>query len=210
MLSPERVDEVARLITNFERTGLLDRDLEFLPDNEDLSDRKAQGKGLTRPELSVLLSYSKITLYQSLLGTDVPDDPYLSRELLRYFPEPLQQRFAAQMEDHRLRREIIVTAVTNSMVNRMGATFCLRMHEDTGANAAQIAKAYTAAREIFAAREWWEVIEGYDNKVGSEQQVEALLLVWNLLRHATRWLLVNFRGSLNIAELVEMPLDWNK
>ncbi|MDJ0653490.1 MAG: NAD-glutamate dehydrogenase [Xanthomonadales bacterium] len=206
-LTIPRLGSKAHFIDVLESQSILDRDLEFLPDDEELSERKAQGRGLSRPELSVLLSYSKITLYQSLLGTDVPEDPYLSRELVRYFPQPLQQQFAAQMEDHRLRREIIVTAVTNSMVNRMGATFCLRMHEDTGANPAQIAKAYTAAREIFAARDWWAVIEGCDNKVTSEHQVEALLLVWNLLRHATRWLLVNFGRNLNIAELVERYAD---
>jgi glutamate dehydrogenase len=98
-------------------------------------------------------------LFQQLLDSDVPEDPYLSKELVRYFPVALQQRYASHMERHRLRREIIATANTNSMVNRMGATFVLRMQEDTGEPPGQIAKAYNIAREILRARDLWAEIE---------------------------------------------------
>src|SRR3546814_8537600 len=83
------------------------------------------------PELSVRLSYDKMRLFQQLLDSDVPEDPYLSKELMRYFPEPLHQKYAEHMQRHRLKREIIATAVTNSPINRMGATFMMRMQEDT-------------------------------------------------------------------------------
>ena len=92
----------------------------------------------------MLLSYAKIVIFKQLLDSDVPEDPYLSKELVRYFPKPLQEDYIAEAwNNHRLRREIIATAVTNSMVNRMGSTFLLRMQEDTGETPAQIAKAYT-------------------------------------------------------------------
>jgi glutamate dehydrogenase len=103
----------------------------------------------------VLLSYDKIVVFNQLLDSDVPEDPHLSKELVRYFPAALQERYAADMEQHRLRREIIATAVTNSMVNRMGATFLQRMQEDTGETPAQIAKAYTISREVLEARAFW-------------------------------------------------------
>ena len=109
---------------------------------------------MTRPELSVLLSYSKIMIYSQLLDSDIPEDPWLSHELQRYFPQPLQERYSAYMAGHRLKREIIATQVTNSMVNRMGASFALRMHEDTGASAAKVARAFTIAREVFRARDF--------------------------------------------------------
>ncbi len=198
-----RLGSKAHMISVLEARGLLDRQLEALPTDEEIHQRKGQGTGLMRPELAVLLSYSKITLYQDLLASDVPEDSYLSRELLGYFPVPLRERFAALAAEHRLRREIIATVVTNSMVNRMGATFCLRMGEETGADAADIAKAYTAAREIFAARRIWAAIEATDNQVSSAHQIEAHLTVWNLLRHATRWLLNHHRGQLDIALMVE-------
>ena len=174
----------------------------LLPSDAELSERKARHQGLTRPELSVLLSYSKIKLYQQLLDSDVPEDAHLSKELARYFPVPLQEKYAEHMQRHRLRREIIATAVTNSMVNRMGATFTLRMQEDTGQPPAAIAKAYTSVREIIDARSLWTEIEALDGTIAENVQIDALLKIWDLLRNLTRWVL-NHRGvTLDIAGIV--------
>src|SRR5690606_16776198 len=130
-------------------------------------------------------------------------DPFLSAELMRYFPQPLQERFSANMQRHRLKREIIATAVTNSMVNRMGATFSLRMQEDTGASAAQVAKAYTIGRVIMNARELWDGIDALDHVVPECSQLDALALIWNQIRSMTRWLLNRPGGSLDIAAMTE-------
>jgi len=167
----------------------LNRGLEFLPSDDELLERRKRGIGLARPELAILLAYSKIWLNNHLLASDVPEDPYLSNELERYFPAPLQERFPRAIGRHRLRREIIATATTNSLVNRMGPTFVPRAQEDTGAEPAQIARAYTAAREIFAMREVWEQIEALDNRVPAKLQYEAVFQTSRLLRHATYWLL---------------------
>ncbi|MFP4209359.1 MAG: NAD-glutamate dehydrogenase [Wenzhouxiangella sp.] len=188
-LTTHRLGAEAHLIAMLDRKGVLDRDLEHLPDEEQLRERVARGIGLTRPELALLLSYSKITLYQDLLDSKVPEDPYLSRELEDYFPAPLKQRFADLMPGHRLWREIIATRVTNSIVNRMGAHFATRIREDTGADSATMAKAYTVAREVFRARDYWARIEALDNRVPAAQQTEAMLEMWNLLRQATRRLI---------------------
>jgi len=198
-----RLGSKQHFISVLEEEGLLDRDLEFLPADEELTDRRNQGEGMTRPELSVLLSYSKIRLYQQLLASDIPEDSYLSGELIRYFPQPLQDRFADHMSGHRLKREIIATQVTNSLVDRMGASFTLRMYEDTGAEPAQVAKAFTIAHAIFEAEEFWVRIEALDNKADTDLQISALLKMWNLLRQATRWLL-NLPGSdLDIQKMVD-------
>jgi glutamate dehydrogenase len=201
--SIQRLGEFAHFIRVLERRGTLDRDLEFLPDAEKIRERRALGQGLSRPELSVLLSYSKISIYSDLLDSDVPEDPFLSRELVRYFPKPLQEKYADFIEKHRLRREIIATAVTNSMVNRMGAAFALRLREDTGATPAEVAKAYTIAREVFNARELWRLIETLDIRVDAAIQTEMILQVWRLLRHATRWMLTRHKHDLAISESVE-------
>ncbi len=137
-------------------------------------------------------------LYRQLLDSGVPEDPWLSGELKRYFPLPLQEKYADIMGGHRLKREIIATQVTNSMVNRMGASFALRMHEDTGETAAEVARAFTIAREIFRARDFWGRIEALDNKVDSNLQINATLVMWNLLRQATRWLLNQPGHNLDI------------
>ena len=202
-MSAARLGSFGHFIRVLEGQGLLDRAIEFLPSEAELGDRKARGQGLTRPELSVLLSYDKIVVFNQMLDSDVPEDPYLSKELVRYFPNALQERFAQDMENHRLRREIIATAVTNSTVNRMGATFLLRMQEDTGQSAAQIAKAFTISREVLDARELWAGIDALDLKVSETAQLEALTSIWQLQRNLTRWLLNRPGEVLNIAEKVE-------
>jgi glutamate dehydrogenase len=201
--SVRRLGSMAHFISTLEAEGMLDRQVESLPTAAELAERKQRGQGLTRPELSVLLSYDKIRLFQQLLDSDVPEDPYLSRELVRYFPVPLHEKYAEHMQRHRLKREIIATAVTNSTINRMGATFMMRMQEDTGHGPASIAKAYTAAREILDARDLWAEIEALDGKVAEDTQIDAILHIWSLLRHLTRWLLNRPGGSLDIAANVD-------
>jgi glutamate dehydrogenase len=188
-MSLSRLGSKQHFIRTLEAQGLLDRQIEYLPSDAEIAERKARRIGLTRPELSVLLSYSKIVLFQQLLDSDVPEDPYLSKELVRYFPRPLQQKYAKAMEQHRLKREIIATAVTNSLVNRMGATFILRMTEDTGRSPGEVAKAFTITRETLDARELWAQIDALDGKVPESVQVDALQVIWSLQRSMTRWLL---------------------
>ncbi|HET7844154.1 MAG TPA: NAD-glutamate dehydrogenase domain-containing protein, partial [Xanthomonadales bacterium] len=188
-MSLQRLGAKQHFIRTLEQQGLLDRQLEFLPSDAEFAERKARGIGLTRPELAILLSYSKIVLKQLLLDSDVPEDPYLAKELVRYFPQPLQAKYAKAMEEHRLKREIIATVVTNSMVNRMGATFTLRMQEDSGRAPSEVAKAFTITRETLDIRELWSQIDALDGKVAESVQVDALQVIWNLQRQFTRWLL---------------------
>ncbi len=198
-----RMGSFVHLIRTMEAEGLLDRQIEFLPSDVELTERRTHKLGLTRPEFSILLSYDKIRICQQLLKSDVPEDPYLSKELQRYFPEPLREPFAKQMLQHSLRREIIATAVTNTIVNRMGASFVQRMHEDTGQGPAAVAKAFTIAREILHARRLWSQIEAHDGKVSDAVQIEAVTAVWELLRAWTRWLLNRQDIQLDIAANVE-------
>ena len=202
-LTGARLGAKQHFISVLESEGILDRDLEKLPHDEELTRRRGLGLGMTRPELSVLLSYSKIMLYRQLLDSDVPEDPWLSQELKRYFPKPLQEKYSDYMDGHRLKREIIATQVTNSLVNRMGVSFALRMHEDTGASAAEVARAYTIAREIFKARDFWNRIEALDNRVACKSQISALLAMWNLLRQATRWVLNQPGNKLDIRASID-------
>jgi len=201
-MSVNRIGSKAHFIRTLESRGQLDRQIESLPSDAELAERRTHHQGLTRPELAVLLSYSKIVLYQQLLDSDVPEDPFLSHELVRYFPEPLHEKYAGHMQRHRLKREIIATAVTNSIVNRMGATFILRTQEDTGQTAAAVVKAYNAARQILHARELWSGIDALDGKVSQSAQIDALMKLWSLLRHVSRWLL-NRPGTVGITDLVQ-------
>jgi len=200
--SKTRIAEYQNLMRSLERSGELNRALEFLPADDEIAERRKLGAGLTRPELAVLLAYSKIWLNNHLLASDVPEDPYLSNELARYFPAPVQERFGPAIKRHRLRREIIATATTNSLVNRMGATFVPRAQEETGANPAQIARAYTAAREIFDMRKLWAQIEALDTRVAATVQYAMQFQTSRLLRHVTYWLLARRKSELQVDQAV--------
>ena len=200
--APSMLDVHHRFMRRLEQVARLDRELEALPDAEAVEERRAAGRGLTRPELAVLLAYSKITVFAALLYSDLPEDPWLSTDLARYFPPPLPERFPAAMEEHRLRREIIATHVTNSMVDRAGSTFAYRMEEETGALPPDIARAYAVAREVFGMPALWTEIEDLDNRVDASVQTEMLLDARKLIERSTRWLLRNRRRPLDIAATV--------
>jgi glutamate dehydrogenase len=198
----ERGAEHGYAIRMLERSGELDRALEFLPGEEALAERLKQGRGLTRPELCILLSYSKIWLYNQLIHSDVPEDRYLSNELERYFPEALQRRYGDLLARHPLMREIIATATTNSLVNRMGPVFALRAHEDTGAEVSAIARAYAIARESTVMRDLWHEIEALDNRVPAAVQYEMNYETTRVLRQATYWVLAHRGRDLDIEKSV--------
>ena len=183
------LDRVARFMRTLERASLLDRRLEGLPDEDDVAERASKKLGFTRPELAVLLAYSKLALYGELVASTLPDDPYMQEDLKLYFPRPLRERFAAETARHRLRREIIATAVTNSIVNRVGITFLHETKEKTALPAADIARAYVISREVFGLRPLWQGIESLDNRAPAEIQAMMLAECGRLLESGTVWFL---------------------
>ena len=198
----ERIFELGHLLRSLERAGTLDRALEALPTDEEIVERHRKGQRLTRPELAMLLSYSKIWLSGRLIDTDIAEDPYLGAELTRYFPRPVQRRFPREIQKHQLRREIIVTAITNSLVNRMGPGFAVRTQEDTGADVGSIARAYSIAREITGMRELWADIEALDDKAPAALQYAMSHETMRLLRRLTYWVLRNHGTNLDIERAV--------
>ena len=153
-----------RYVRSLEQAGVLNRELEFLPSIEVFEERAASGGGLTAPEFAILLSHTKVALSQALLASELPDDPYLAGELALYFPSRLREQFPEQLERHSLRREIIATRIANDLVNRAGTTFLYRLGDETGAAPDEIARAYTAAREVAGLRELWAAIEALDGR----------------------------------------------
>ena len=191
-----------RYVRSLEQDGTLNRELEVLPTDEGFDERQSAGGGLTAPEFATLLSHTKIALGQELLASDLPEDPYLSSELERYFPARLGEEFGTQLQRHPLRREIIASRVVNDLVNRAGTTFAFRLSDETGAGADDIARAYAAAREVFGLRGLWAEIEALDGRVPAETQTAMLLRARILLERATRWLLRNRRRPIDIAAAV--------
>ncbi len=191
-----------RLMRDLESRGDLDRAVEFLPDDAELQAREARDEPLTRPELAVLLAYAKLDLYSRLLTSTVPDDPYLARELMRYFPGRLQSKFAGAIKGHRLRREIISTMLANSMINRCGATMIVRLTDETGADVPDIAAAFAAARNAFGLTEVNGEIDALDNVISGELQLELYASLQDLLLRATVWFLRNVDMEQGLAEVI--------
>jgi glutamate dehydrogenase len=196
------LDEQARFMRALERAGKLNRAIEGLPDDETIAERHTAHTGLTRPELAVLLAYSKIVLYADLLSSDLPDDPLLVDDLLLYFPAPLRERFRAAIGRHRLRREIIATYVTNNIINRIRPTFVWQVGEETGRPAADVARTFTIIRESFDLRSLWADIESLDNRIAARTQIEMLIEAGRLLERATQWVLRSGYERLDTAAAV--------
>jgi glutamate dehydrogenase len=201
-MSPELLDRHAQMIRAFEKSGRLDRKIEFLPDEEEIRQRAAQKRGLMRPEVAVLLAYAKIALYEDLLASDVPDDPLLGEDLLRYFPKPMVDGYRDSIERHRLRREIVATYITNSTINRVGPSFVYRMIEKTGRSSQDIARAYTITRDSFELRPAWTAIEALDNVVPAAVQLRLLAEVRTLTERATLWFLQRWDQGLDVSKVV--------
>jgi glutamate dehydrogenase len=187
-----------------EKAGLLDRALEFLPTTEEVTERAERGEGLTVPELSVLLAYTKIVLSDEVLRSDLPDDPFLVVDLHEYFPAVMRERYSEQIEAHPLRREIVATQVVNFLVNGAGITFYHRLSEETGASAAELLRANFVAREIFGSRRFVNTVYSYDNTIDAAVQLEMRIAMRTLVERASRWLVNNRRPPLDSAATVEL------
>jgi len=200
--APDLLESQALYMRTLEKADRLDRTVENLPDDETLTELQGHREGLSRAEQCVLLAYSKINLYERLLVSSLPDDPYLEQELLDYFPEVLEQRFRDPIGAHTLRREIVATTVTNKIVNRTHATFVSELVERTGMGSADVARAFMIVEKSFQLGEIWQSIEALDTVVDTEAQIRMLGMVGKLVDRASDWVLRNCGQNLDIASQV--------
>jgi glutamate dehydrogenase len=183
------LDQQQRFIRFLEKQGRLSRTIEFLPSDDEIAERRIKSVPLTSPERAVLLAYSKMWLFDELLASDLPEDPWVGTALARYFPSVLKEKFGTYIKRHPLKREIVATHVLNSMVNRVGATFVHRLMETTGSTPSQIVRAYLLTREIFGLVPVWQAIESLDNVVADELQSQMLIELGRRTVRATTWFL---------------------
>jgi len=205
MVSSEALEKLymhARFIAFLEQKGMLDREIEFLPDKKAIADRQARNQGLTKPEIAVLHAYSKMNYYDALIHSDIPDDPFVLPVLHSYFPKILSERFGKEMHSHPLRREIMATYLTNNIVDHIGPGFGFRAREEVGANIAGVTRAYIAASHIFSSEKLWHRIEALDNRVSAPVQIEMMRMISTLLERTVIWILRYHQNNLVISELV--------
>ncbi|MBC3883673.1 NAD-glutamate dehydrogenase [Undibacterium griseum] len=197
------LDGQQRLMQTLEKQGRLNRAIEYLPNDEEIFHRKARRQGLTAPEGAVVLAYAKMSVFDELVASNLPDDPFFSRALKAYFPQVLSERFAAEIAAHPLKREIIATYITNTVVNRAGATFVNFIAAESGASAADVIRAFTLAREIFDLEPLWDQIDVLDYKVEAQLQLDQLSKLIAITQRASRWMLRIRSQSSDLPTLIQ-------
>ncbi len=195
-----RSKEYAGLISYLEENAGLARELEFLPNVDQLEERTAKQKYLTRPEISIVTSYMKMYLKQQLVSAEYIDDSYLINYLFDAFPESLGKKYRSEILQHPLRRELVATQLANFVVNLVGPSFIYRMVDSTGAAANEVVKAAIIANDIFQTDKTWKQVEALDYKVRADIQAVMMTRLTRLLRRATRWLLRNHENVVSFSE----------
>ncbi len=197
------LEQQARMMDDLERQGYLDRAVEFLPTTKALNERRAAGLSLSRPELAILLSYSKLSLFRDIKDSSLLDSSYFESDLLRYFPDDMRKKYADSIKSHRLRREIIATIITNSIINRVGITFMHSIQQETGCHPCDIARAYIMVRDLFKLRDVWRQIEALDGKVDADTQVALFTEVNQFIERMTFWFLRHCDQPLDLNAISE-------
>jgi glutamate dehydrogenase len=201
------LDACARYMRDLEARGRLDRAVEFLPDDGELRRRAQTGKGLTRPELAVLLAYAKLDLKAELLASDLPDDPYFTAALASYFPLEAVAALPNELDRHRLKREIVTDVVANSLINLAGPLFVARMKEMSGATAARIVRAFAVAEGAFGLGALKKRIDGLDLKVDAKLQISMYADIVAVLRRLGLWFLINVPEGADLTAIVALYRD---
>ncbi|MFT5808308.1 MAG: glutamate dehydrogenase [Moritella dasanensis] len=198
----EQLKEQIRFIQMLERSGKLNRQLEFLPSEDELAERLGKNEGLTRPELAVLLAYAKMQLKEQLNCPEVFEDEFLSELLITAFPQLLQDKYKVQMQDHPLRNEIIATQLANEIINDMGLNFVGRMQDETGSTVVEIAKCFVIAKHVIGMENMWDIVTGLDNKVDSSTQLDMLFESRRYIRRASCWLVRYRDRNMSISDTI--------
>ena len=205
--APSLLHVHARYLRKLVRDKRLDPELDELPGEREIAERRSAGTGLTTPEFALLLAHTKISAAEDVLASGLPDDPYLRRVLEAYFPAPLRSAFADRMQAHPLRREIITTAAVNEMIDTSGTTFLFRLIEETGASVPDLTRAWLVAREVFDMTAFWHQVEELEGRVGLAAQITLLLEGRKLTERAVRWLLQNRRPPFDLQATVNFFAD---
>ncbi|MEY2756002.1 MAG: hypothetical protein RJB65_2360, partial [Actinomycetota bacterium] len=192
----------SRYLQLLEADGWLDRALEFLPSDRQITERQVAGGGLTTPEFAVLLAYTKTSDIAEFVRSDLPDDPYVEPELFRYFPSRVRDDYADEIRTHRLRREIIATQLGNQMVNLSGISFDHRLWEETGVGVVDIARAWIAARDVLGLVGLWDEVDALTGSVKLDVQLELFLELRSMAERSTLWLMRHRRLPLDICTVV--------
>ncbi len=205
--APGMVDVHLRLLDWLTERAGLDRELEALPTDTELARRLTDGQGLTRPELAVLLAYAKNLVTADLVASDLPDEPWLERRLLAYFPEAVRTTYPGLIAGHPLRRQLMAMLVANDVVNHGGISMIHRLINETSASTADVARAHLAAWDIYDLDQLQSELDDVGSDVSSPVRIAMEQETKRLAERATRWLLRNEAQPIDIPTVIDKYRD---
>ena len=204
-LSPTlNIESFSQLTRELENEGLLDPEVEFLPNKSELSRRAVAKEGMTRAELSVLLSYSKMSLDADLADSSFTKDEYFESHLYNYFPEMMREKFAEEIKNHPLRHEIIRTVINNKLVNQIGGPVISSIKKEIGGHSCDIARAHAVVAEVFDLDNLWGQVAKLDRSIDINIKVEMLSDLVRIMRRGITWFVRNIKAPINISETIEI------
>lgn len=196
-------DQQGNFMRALEKQGLLNRDIEYLPDDATLAEYQEKNIALSRPEIAILLSYAKLKLYADILESKLIDHPYFESCLIEYFPNIIQQKYKKSILTHPLKREIIATIAVNMLVNQMGPSFVNEVIEKSGASVSDVFKAYFIVQEIFGLKDLWMRAENLYERISMDNQLTVMISLWKLARRAVLWMLRSHPGKLDLVKTTD-------
>ncbi|QOD38399.1 NAD-glutamate dehydrogenase [Candidatus Wolbachia massiliensis] len=197
----ERLEQHCRLLLSLEKSGLLNRSIEFLPADEEIARMLTGAEGFNSPQLSVLMSYARTAIKNEIIHSDLPEKDFLCRDyLLNYFPQEMVTEFKDFILKHQLRREIISTCIANDVVNRMGCIFINNLVENTGIKVHEAVNIYIVVSYLYDLNNLWQEIDELDGKISVDSYLQIVRNVQKFIGRVSFWLVKNL-GKLSLVEL---------
>lgn len=203
-IGTKNFDQQLSLLRHLENKGVLDRSVEYLPDDAKIEEYQNTQMHFSRAEFAVILGYAKIYFYDQVLASDIPDDPLFESRLASYFPELIQEKFPDAIHNHTLRREIIATYAVNVLVNRMGPSFVNLAMTTTKANIEDVFKAFFTVCEVFQTGKIWDSLETLDCNIREQKAIHYRLMVHKIIKRTALWLLRYYPMQATIAETAKV------
>lgn len=195
---PNLLDGQIRIMRTLESKGILNRALEYLPDDATMLEHQTLQKGLTKPEIAILLAYSKIDFYQEILKSSLLDDFVFEEDLLNYFPESMRKNYRAEILAHPLRREIVATKITNEIVNRISASFIYETMAKLNCRLEDVYRAYIIIRNVFNLRALWRQLESLDKLIHPTTLLKVMIDILHMVRRTIKWLIRHYKMADSI------------
>ncbi|MGL9725430.1 MAG: NAD-glutamate dehydrogenase [Wolbachia sp.] len=191
----ERLEQHHKLLLSLEKSGLLNRDVEFLPAEEEIA---RMSEGFNSPQLSVLISYARTAIKNEIIHSELPEKDFLCRDyLLNYFPQRMVTEFKDSILKHQLSKEIISTCIANDVVNRMGCIFINNLIESSGIKVYEAVNIYILVNHLYSLNNLWQEIDELDGKIEVNSYLQIVRDVQKFIGRVSFWLVKN----LNLIEL---------